>query len=162
MLWRWLKSSQHNPITLWLPPKYPQATVKRATKTYNLFCNKTSWKVMLGVLPPTIKPVLQEIRLLQVVWVLTPDWIKLQGSNVTCCKASLPWAGKTRNMYRLCCEKQNYSLLSATLFRNLQQPDLLPDGWQNEQHRYSTQFAEMFQNKSHVFAACFTVPLRLK
>ena len=34
---------------------------------------------------------------------------------------------KTRNMYRFCWKKYNYSLLSATTFRNLQQPDLLQD-----------------------------------
>ena len=47
--------------------------------------------------------------LLQVVSILTSDWLKLcwsnaiHGSYVTCCKTSLPWAGKTRNMYRICC-----------------------------------------------------------
>ena len=34
---------------------------------------------------------------------------------------------KTRNMYRFCWKKYNYSLLSATTFRNLQQPDLFQD-----------------------------------
>ena len=34
---------------------------------------------------------------------------------------------KTRNMYRFCWKKYNYSLFSATTFRNLQQPDLLQD-----------------------------------
>ena len=37
---------------------------------------------MLRVWPPTFKPVLQQIRLSQVVcWVLTSDWIKLRGSH---------------------------------------------------------------------------------
>ena len=35
--------------------------------------------------------------------------------------------GKTRNMYRFWCNKWNYALISATTFRNLQQPDLLQD-----------------------------------
>ena len=34
--------------------------------------------------------------------------------------------GKTCNIYRFCCKKWNYSLLSAKTFSNLQQPDLLP------------------------------------
>ena len=46
------------------------------------------------VLLPTFKPVLQQIRLWQVALTLTSDWIKLRGSYVTCCKTSLPWAGK--------------------------------------------------------------------
>ena len=73
------------------------------------------------------------IRLLQVAWILISDWIKLRGSHaihgsyVTCSKTSLPWAGKTRNMYRFCRKKKNYSLLSATNLCNLQQADLLQD-----------------------------------
>ena len=36
------------------------------------------------------------------------------------------------------------------------------DSWvENVQHRYSTRFAAMLQNKLHVFAACFTVLLAL-
>ena len=74
-------------------------------------CCKRSWIAMLRVLPPTFKLVLQQTRLLQVAWILTSDWIKLRGSNaihgmyVTCCNTSLPWAGKTRNMNRLCSKK---------------------------------------------------------
>ena len=48
---------------------------------------------------------------------------KLRGSYVTCCKTSLPWAGKTRNMSIFC--SKIYSLLSAKTFRNLHQADLL-------------------------------------
>jgi len=72
---------------------------------------QTSWKAMLRVLPPTFKPVLQQTKLLQVAWILTSDWIKLRGSHairgiyVTCCNTSLPWASKTRNMYRFCSKK---------------------------------------------------------
>ena len=35
---------------------------------------------MLHVLQPAFKPVSQQTRLLQVVWLLTFDWIKLRGS----------------------------------------------------------------------------------
>ena len=42
-------------------------------------------------------------------------------------KTSLPWAVKMRNMYRISCRKQIYSLFSATNFRNLQQSDWLQD-----------------------------------
>ena len=34
---------------------------------------------MLGVLPPTFKPVLQQTRLLQVLLILIYDWLKLRG-----------------------------------------------------------------------------------
>ena len=68
-------------------------------KTFNLPCNiagkKNCWKAMLLYLPLTFKPVLYQIRLLQVAWILTSDWIKLRGIHaiygiyVTCCKKSL-------------------------------------------------------------------------
>ena len=51
---------------------------------------------------PHIKPVLQQIRLLQVAWILTYDWIKLRrshtiyGSYVTLSKTRLLWAAKCR------------------------------------------------------------------
>ena len=53
-----------------------------------------------------IKPVLQQIRLLQVAWVTTSDWLKLRASHKytqewpTCCKTGLPWAGKSCNLCR--------------------------------------------------------------
>jgi len=53
---------------------------------------------MLPVLPPTFKPVLQQIRFLRVAWILTFDWIKLGGSHVihrTCCKTSFSWPVKS-------------------------------------------------------------------
>ena len=56
-------------------------------------CCKTSWKAILRVLPLTpLKLVLQQMRLLQVAWTLTSDWIKLRGNHaihksyVTFCK----------------------------------------------------------------------------
>ena len=73
----------------WFAPCILKATVKRTTKT-------------LRILPSTFKPVSQQIRLVQVACILDADWKKLRwsrairGSYVTCCKTSLPWAGKTR------------------------------------------------------------------
>ena len=72
----------------WFAPCILKATVKRTTKT-------------LRILPPTFKPVSQQIRLVQVACILGADWKKLRwscairGSYVICCKTSLPWAGKT-------------------------------------------------------------------
>ena len=69
-------------------------------------CFATSWNEILRVLPPTLKPVLQQIRFLLVAWILTSDWLKLRGSQAidgrffTFCQAHLPWAGKMRKMYR--------------------------------------------------------------
>ena len=60
-------------------------------------------------------------------------------------------------MYRFCCKKYNYFLLSATNFRNRQQPELLQDsgfkaaGGKTRNIAYSTRFAAMLQNKLHVF-----------
>ena len=114
-------------------------TNKSCSKTSNkknlvCSCFQTNWRAMLHVWPPTFKPVLQQIRLSQVAcWVLTSDWIKLRGNHaiqasyVTCSKTSLPWAGRTRNMYKFSFKKYNYFLLSATNFRNRQQPELLQD-----------------------------------
>ena len=63
-----------------------------------------SSKAMLTVLPPTFKSVLQQIRLLQVAWIQTSDWITLRGSHaIHRSNARLPWTGKTCNiMYRFC------------------------------------------------------------
>ena len=45
-------------------------------KTFQLVLHcKTSCKAMLCTLTPTFKPVLQQINFLQVVWILTFDWI---------------------------------------------------------------------------------------
>ena len=82
----------YNVAFLWVirfAPCILKATVKRTTKT-------------LRILPSTFKPVSQQIRLVQVACILDADWKKLRwsrairGSYVTCCKTSLPWAGKTR------------------------------------------------------------------
>jgi len=44
-------------------------------------CCETCLKVILCVLLPTFKPVLQQIRLLQVAWKLSSDWIRLRESH---------------------------------------------------------------------------------
>lgn len=41
------------------------------------------WNCRLSVLPPTFKPVLEQIRLLQVAGIPTSDWIKLYHAGVT-------------------------------------------------------------------------------
>ena len=46
-------------------------------------CNKMSWIVMWHVLPPRSNSILQQIRLWQVAWILTSDWIRLRGSHIT-------------------------------------------------------------------------------
>ena len=45
--------------------QHTKGTVKRATKTCNLLCNKTSWKPMLRVLLTTNQACLAKIKLLQ-------------------------------------------------------------------------------------------------
>ena len=77
-----------------------------------------------------IKPVLQQISLLQFDWILSSDWMRLpvsraiHGSQVTCCKTSLCWACKMRNIYRFCHKKKkplptfcnNFSQPASTWF----------------------------------------------
>ena len=56
---------------------------------------------MLRFLPRTLKPVLQQIRLLQVAQILTSDWLKLRVSHtkqrLTSRITSLSLPGKTRS-----------------------------------------------------------------
>ena len=132
-------------------------------------CCTTCWKAMLRVLPPMFKPVWQQIRLLQVAWILISDWIKLRGSHaihgsyVTCSKTSLPWAGKTRNMYRFCRKKKNYSLLSATNLCNLQQADLLQDrfecGWYINTSLFNLFCTNLSKQDAQLFCCPFYHPL---
>lgn len=120
---------------------------------------------MLRVLPPTFKPVSQQISLSQVARILTSDWIKIRGSHAihrsyfSCCKTSLPWASKTRNMYIFSFKKENFSVLYATTFRNCNNliccKTGLIHGWQNALYRYSTTLAALLQNKLHVSVARF-------
>ena len=66
-----------------------------------------------------------------VIWILTSDWIITRESRHTWELCYLfqvcLGAGKTPNINRVWCERYNYSLLSVTTFRNIQQPDLLQD-----------------------------------
>ena len=59
---------------------------------------KTNWMAMLHFLPRTLKPVLHQIRLLQVAQILTSDWSKLRVSltkqRLTSRITSLSLAGK--------------------------------------------------------------------
>ena len=100
-------------IKVWKNCNRLKATVKRATNTCNLILNIAAERVnkhVMPVLQSTFKPVLKQIKV-PVSWVNTDltDWIRLCRSHaiqrhyVTCCKTSLPWAGKTRNIDR--CKK---------------------------------------------------------
>ena len=82
-------------LNIWSTQFLSWGTQNRQQKRAACFATlqQKSWKVMLRVLPPTFKLYLQQIRLLQVAWILTSDWIKLHGShvirhgsNVTSCK----------------------------------------------------------------------------
>ena len=125
----------------WFDPCKLKATVKRTTKT-------------LRILPPTFKPVSQQIRLLQVAWILTFDWIKfrgrhaIHGSYVTCCKTSLPWAGKKRNMYRFCCKSRTTLYFLQQIFATCNNLICCKTGLNvTTQYHFSTCFAAMLQNK---------------
>ena len=135
-----------------------------------LFCNscfKTSWKAMLRVLPPTFKPISKKMKAVpSYVNILTSDWIKLRGSHTirgscfTCCKTSLPWVGKTRNMWRGLLQKVE---LLSTFCNKFSQPATT---WFVSRHvwtwvvkRATSLFnsfcIQMFQNKLHVFVRLF-------
>ena len=57
------------------------ATVKWATKRATCFETllQNELNSDVHVVPPTLKPVFQQIRLWQVAWILTTDWMKLRG-----------------------------------------------------------------------------------
>ena len=84
------------------------STIKWVTKTRNLFCNMAP-----NVLKGNVARFTTHVRtcLLQIARILTSDWINLRGSHVIhriyiiFYKTSLPWVGKTRNMYRFCSKK---------------------------------------------------------
>ena len=104
------------------------STVKRATKTCNLFCNIAAQRVEKQCSAFYFTRSNLSCNKQGCCCKLTPDWIKLRGNDaihwiyVTCCKIRLPWAGKPRNMitnYRFSCKKYHFSLLSATTFRKL-------------------------------------------
>ena len=62
---------------------------------------QTNWMVILRFLPRTLKPVLHQIKLLQVAHILTSDWLKLRVSHtkqrLTSRITSLYLPGKTRS-----------------------------------------------------------------
>ena len=95
-----------NKATVKTDNKYVQIVLQH----YSRKCKK--WKPVLCVLPPTFKPVVQQIKAAASCVILTSDWIKsyrshaILDSYVTCCKPSLSWASKTRNMYRFCFSKK--------------------------------------------------------
>ena len=82
----------------WFAPCILKATVKRTTKT-------------LRILPPTFKPVSQQIRLVQVACILDSDWKKItRESRLTWellffLQNTFALGGKTRNLYRFSCKK---------------------------------------------------------
>ena len=82
----------------------------RHGKTCILFCNTAAKRIekrYCAFYLSWINPVLQQIRLLQVASMLTSDWIELYGGHAIhgSCKTSLPWAGKTRDLYKFWCIK---------------------------------------------------------
>ena len=68
-------------------------------------------------------------------------------------------------MYRFGCKKKNYSLHSATTFRNLQQADFLQVKFDSRgyksKHRYPTRFGAKLQYKLHVVQLVMSVILVL-
>ena len=114
-----------------------EATVKRVEKGgRELLCSiaeNKCWKAMLFDWQLTFKRVLQQIRLLQVEWILTSDWIKLRRSHVihgfyvTCCKTSLPYSWVCAACTDIIA-KSRTTRCSATTFYNLQQPDCCKPG----------------------------------
>ena len=98
-----------------------ESFVKMSKKNMQLVlqhCCKKTWKAKLRVLPPTFKPFLQQIGLLQVAQILPSDWIKWRGSRAihgsydTCCNK--PMCTTCTN----CVAKRNYS----TFCNNFSQP----------------------------------------
>ena len=98
-----------------------------------LFCNiatKRVEKLRYAFYRTRIKPVLQQMN---EYWLLideiTPESRPTRELRNVFLKKFV-WHGKTRNMYRFCGKKYNYSLPSASNVRFLQQPDLLQDGFE--------------------------------
>ena len=116
---------------------------------------------MFRVFPPTFKPFLQKIRLLQVAKILTSDQNKLSGNHGV---IFTPFAAKQVCLWpvkRVTCTyfvaiTRKYSLLYVTTLRTLQQPDFsykmgLNVGGKTHNSACSTRFAAMFQTKLHLF-----------
>ena len=66
---------------------------------------------------------------------------------------------KTRNMYRFCCQKKNFSLLTATTFRNLQQSVSLQNRFDSWVVKSATQLFNSYSNNVAKQVARFTVSL---
>ena len=129
-------------------------------------CCKMSSKATFLVLLTTFKPVLHQIRSLQVVWILTSDWIKLLGRHaihgiyVNCWKTKLFGPVKRATCTDFVAKRRATPFFPS--FRNLQQPDLLQDslirGWlMRNVAGCSTLFEAMLQKEMHVFVALFVV-----
>ena len=91
-------------------------------------------------------------RLLRVAWILTSDWIKLCGSHaihrsyVTSCKTSLPWAAKTRSMYRFCCKKWTTLYFLQQLFATCNNLICCKTGWMRVVKRAASLFNSFCSN----------------
>ena len=147
-----------------------KSTVKRATKPatcFATFAAKRVEKRCCAFYHPHSN--LSRKRDRKGAWILTSDWIKLRGSHaihgsyVTCSKTSLQWVGKTSNMCRGLLQKVE---LLSTFCNKFSQPAttwfVARHVWTWVVKRATSLFnsfcSRMFQNKLHVFVACFTVP----
>ena len=71
--------------------------IKQATKTCNLFRNNAATRVEKRCCA------FYHPRSILFDWIKLPGSDAVHGGYVTCCKTSLPWAGKTCNKYTSCC-----------------------------------------------------------
>ena len=78
----WLRTrGKSNILSKILKLSYDKTGNKKTVQLVLQHCWKTIWIAMLRVLSPTFKPVLQQIRWLQVASVLTSNWIKRTSSE---------------------------------------------------------------------------------
>ena len=96
----------------WFAPCILKATVKRTTKA-------------LRILPPTFKPVSQQIRLVQVACILDSDWKKYVGVTSLATKQVCLGPVKCVQLVLIFLQKVEQLSTSATTFRNLQQADIV-------------------------------------
>ena len=135
---------------------------KRATKTGNIAAKRVE-KRKCAFLPPINQTCLGTNQVVASCvktdfnWNYAGSSQVIRWSDVTYCKTSLLWAGKTSNMYRFCRNNLNYSLLSATTFRNLQQPDSCT--LKHATSLFNTLCRNAAENNMNFFEARFTVPL---
>ena len=116
---------------------------------------------MMRVLPLSLKPVLQQISLFHVEWKLTSDWTPytwelrhlLQNKFALGCATCTDFLSKSRTtLYFL-------QQLFATYNKVICCRTGLIRKWWKTQHRYSTFFVSMLQNKLHFLVFRFIVPL---